>query len=148
MRRAVVLEAGFPELGRDHVLDRGDPEVFRDQRMRVDAAAQLDREPGHAHGELVALELHLAPRHVERGDELQVGRGRGVGEEGLLERTFDLREVLVPDRDHRALPEGRHRLVGRVRLVDADPHLVRIGQQAHVEQLRIVRLHVLRSDAT
>ena len=47
--------------------------------------------------ELVALQLHLPAGQVERGDDLQVGRGRGVGEERLLERLLDRGEVVVGD---------------------------------------------------
>ena len=55
---------------------------------------------------------------------------------------FDLVEVLVPHQDHRALAQRRHRLVGRVGLVDADAHLVRVRQQVHVEQLRVLRIEL------
>lgn len=127
MRRPVIPEAGLPEVGWNHVLDRGDPKVFRDQRVRIDAVSQFDGEPGHPHGELVTFELHLATRDVERSEELQIGRCRRVGEEGLLERSLDFGKILIPNEDHRALSKRRHRLVGRVRLVNPNPHLIWVG---------------------
>jgi hypothetical protein len=97
--------------------------------MLVHLLAQLDRELHRAVHQLVAFELHLAPRDVERGDDLQVGRGRGVREERLLERCLHGVEVLVGHHDDRALAQARHRLVHRVRLVDAHPGLVGVGQR-------------------
>ena len=133
VRRAVVLDAGRAELRRDHLLRRGHVEVLRDERVRVDLPAQAQGELGHLHRQLVTLQLHLPPGDVERGDDLEIRRGRGVGEERLLERPLHLVEVVVPHQDHRALPERGHRLVGRVGLVHADAHLVRIGQEVRVE---------------
>ena len=47
-------------------------------------------------------------------------------------------EIDVLHQQHRALPQRRHRLVRRVRLIDAQLDLARIGNQARVQQ-RIVR---------
>ena len=52
-------------------------------------------------------------------------------------QPLDVVEVLVPDQDHRALPQRRHRLVRRAGLVDADADLVGIRQQVRVEQRRV-----------
>ena len=133
-RRAPVGEAGLPVLGRDHLGRRGDAEVLGDERVPVDLAPDLDRQLDRPADELVALQLHLPPRHVERGDDLEVRRGRGVGEERLLEGGLDRVEVLVGDDDDRALAQRRHRLVHRVGLVDAHPHLVRVRQELHVQR--------------
>ena len=105
-------------------------------------APDLDRELDGPPDQLVALQLHLPPRHVERGDDLEVGRGRGVGEERLLEGRLDRVEVLVGDHDDRALTERGHRLVDRVGLVDADAHLVRVREELHVDQLRVLRIQL------
>jgi hypothetical protein len=73
--------------------------------MCVDRLPQADCELGHLHRHRIALELHLAPREVERSDQLQVRGRRRVGEEGFLERALDMVKVFVPDEHHRALPE-------------------------------------------
>ena len=73
--------------------------------MRVHRDADLDRELDGLHDQLVALQLHLPARHVERGDDLLVGRGRGVGEDRLLEGLLVPVVVLVGHQHHRALPQ-------------------------------------------
>ena len=57
-----------------------------------------------------------------------------MGEHRFLELLLDRVEVDVLDRQHRALPDRRHRLVGRIGLVDAQPDLPRIGDQPGLEQ--------------
>ena len=71
--------------------------------MAVDGAADVERELDGAGDELIPLELHLPARNVEGGDDLEVGRGRGVGEDRLLELRLDVVEVDVADQHHRAL---------------------------------------------
>ena len=53
--------------------------------MPVDLAPDVERDLDGVHHQPVALELHLAPRHVEAGDQLLVGAGRGMGEDRLVE---------------------------------------------------------------
>ena len=141
-RRAPVGEARLPVLGGDHLGRRGRAEVLGDQRVRVDRPPHLDRQLDGPPDQLVALELHLPARHVERGDDLQIGRGRGVGEERLLEGGLDRVEVLIGDHDDRALAERRHRLVHGVGLVDAHPHLVRVRQELQVQELGVLRIQL------
>ena len=131
----IVDEAGLAELRRDHLVGAEHPEIFRDQRVMVDGRAGSSSaiEIAFMH-EPVALQLHLPPRHVEAGDQLLVGAGRGVGEHGLVELALDLGEIDVLDQHHRALPDRRHRLVGRVGLVDPQPDLARIGNEPRLQQ--------------
>jgi hypothetical protein len=99
------------------------------------AALACARQAGGAL-ELHSFELDLAPPDVERGQDLVVRRGRGVGHVGLVEGLFGLLlEVLIPHMDHRALPQRGQRLVGRLRRVHAHAHLRRICPQAHGHQL-------------
>ncbi len=132
----------MPELGRDHVLDVQDPEVLGHQRMLVHRGANLDRELDRLHDQPVALQLHLPARHVERRDDLLVGRRRGVREHRLLEGLLVQVVVLVGHQHHRALPQRRHRLVRRVRLVDAQLGLARIGYEPRVEHARVLGVEV------
>ena len=55
----------------------------------VDLAPDPERDLDRAHRQLVAFELHLPARDVERRDDLLVRRGRRVREEGLLETALD-----------------------------------------------------------
>ena len=142
VRRAVILETRGAKLRRNHLLRRQDAEILRDQRMRVDLPPELDRKLDRAHDQFIALELHLAPRHVQRGDDLEVWRGRGMRKECLVELLLDRVPVLIADQDHRSLPERRHRLVRRVRLVDAQARLVGIRQELRVEELGICRIEL------
>ena len=77
--------------GRDHVVRAEHPEVLGDQRMPVDLAPDVERDLDGVRDEPVAFELHLPPRHVEARDQLLVGRGRGVGEDRLVELRLDRR---------------------------------------------------------
>ena len=113
-------------------------EVLRDQRVLVHLAAQAERDLGRAHRQFVAFELHLTAREVERGDDLLVGRSRGMRQERFLEAPLDEMEIVVPDEHHRALAQGRHRFVRRAGLVDADAHFVRVGQEVRVEERGVV----------
>ena len=98
------------------------------------ACADLQRDRDRVHHEAVAFQLHLPPRHVEAGDELLVRAGRGMGEDRLVELALDMCVVDVLHQHHRALADRRHRLVRRVGLVDAQPHLARIGDQPRLHQ--------------
>lgn len=58
--------------------------------MLDDLLAQAHRQVQLALHQLVAFELDLAPAHVQRGQELVVEAGRGVGHVGLVEGVFGL----------------------------------------------------------
>ena len=63
--------------------------------------------------QLDTFQRDLPAAEVQRCEDLVVRRRRRVGHVGLVERLGDLlREVLVEDVDHRALPQRRQRLVG------------------------------------
>ena len=108
--------------------------------MGVDLAADVERDLDGVGDEAVALELHLPAGDVEAGDQLLVGRGRGVGEDRLVELRLDVAEVDVLDEEHRALAQRRHRLVGGVGLVDPQPHLARVRDQPRGEELLLRRI--------
>ena len=108
--------------------------------MVVHGHADLQGDGDGVHHEAVAFELHLPARHVEAGDELLVGARRGMREDRLVELALDVTEVDVVHEDHRTLPDRRHRLVGRVGLVDAQAHLPRIRHQARLHQRLAGRL--------
>ena len=91
--------------------------------MLLTACRMAKRDLDRVHDQPVALQLHLPARHVEAGDQLLVGAGRGVGEHGFVELLLDGVEFDVLDEQHRSLPDRRHRLVGRVGLVDPQPDL-------------------------
>ena len=106
--------------------------------MTVDRRPDLERDLDRVHHQAIAFELHLPARDVEAGDELLVRAGRGVREDGFVELRFDRVEVHILHQHHRALPDRRHRLVRRVGLVDAQPHLRGSGISRVVQQ-RLVR---------
>src|SRR2546430_13628313 len=54
-------------------------------RSVVHLAADAERQLRRLHRQVVALQLHLAAGQIERGDDLLIRRGRGVGEEGRSE---------------------------------------------------------------
>ena len=81
--------------------------------------------------QLIALELDLPAADIERGQDLIVGRCGRMGHIGFVERRLAAGgEILVVDVDHGALTQGRQRLVGGLRAVDAQARRIRIGQQA------------------
>ena len=106
--------------------------------MRADRLADRERNLDRIVHQAVALQLHLAPRHVEARDQLLVRAGRRMGEHRFLELRFHGVEIDVLDEQHRALAQRRHRLVRRVGLVDAQLDLARVGDQPRVQQ-RLVR---------
>ena len=97
-------------------------------------ASDLEGDLNRIRNEAVALKLHLPAGDVETGDELLVRDRRSVGEDSLVKLFFDRMVVDVLHQDHRALADRRHRLVRRVRLIDAEPHLARIGNEARVQK--------------
>ena len=133
-RREEVDEAALAVLGWHHLVGAEHLEVLGDQRMGVDLAADVEGDLDGVGDKAVAFELHLPAGDVEAGDELLVGRGRGVGEDRLVELRLDVAEVDVLDQQHRTLAQRRHRLVGRVGLVDAQADLARVGDQPGGEE--------------
>ena len=132
--REEIHEPAFAVGGRDHVAGPEHPEVFGNQRMVVHLAPDIECDLDGVRHKPVAFQLHLAPGDVEACDQLLVGRGRGMGEDRLVELRLDVAEVDVLDEKHRTLPQRRHRLVGRVGLVDPQPHLARIGDEARFQK--------------
>ena len=81
----------------------------------------------------------LAPAQVEGGEDLVVRRGGGVRHVRLVEGLLHLLiEVLVPDVDHRPLPQRGQRLVRGLRGVHPHPGPGRIGQQPPLKQDLVV----------
>jgi hypothetical protein len=75
----------------------------------------------------IALELHLASSYIEAGDQLLVRAGGGVSEDRFVKLRFDRMEIDVLYKQHRTLPDRRHGLMGRIRLIDTKPHFAWIG---------------------
>ena len=129
----VRLNAGLAEFLRHQIAHREHPEILAEQRMSGDALAQHHRHLDLLLHQFEALQLDLPAADVERGQDLIVGRGRGVGHIGLVEGFLDFGLiVLIVDVDHRALAQGGQRLVGRLGGVDPDPDLVGIRHEAAV----------------
>ena len=108
--------------------------------MAGDRLADRERDLDRVRDQAVAFQLHLPARDIEARDQLLVGAGRGVGEHRLVELRLDRVELDVLDQQHRALPQRRHRLVRRIGLIDAQPHLARIGDQPGVQQHFVGRI--------
>ena len=79
-------------------------------------------------------------RHVEAGDQLLIWTRRGVREHRFAELRLHSVKLDVLDEQHRALAERRHRLVGRVGLIDTQANLAWIGNQASLHQEFIGRV--------
>ena len=107
----VVGEAALAILLRHHLVGAENVEILRDQRMLGDRLADGQCHLDRVVDEAVALQLHLPARHVQAGDQLLVGAGRGVGEHRLVELRLHGVELDVLHQQHRALAQGRHRLV-------------------------------------
>lgn len=101
----------------------------------------MRRDRDGVHHQLVARELHLPPGDVVAGAELQVRAGRGMGEDRLVEPRLDLVEVGLLDQYHRALPDRRHGIVGRVNLADTQPRGAGAGHKARFQQFVVRRFY-------
>ena len=132
--RQEVGEAAVAVFRRHHLVGAEHAEIFRDQRIGGDRLADREGDLDGVGDQAIAFQLHLPARDVEARDQLLVGAGRGVGEHRLLELRLHGVEFDVLDEQHRALPDRRHRLVGGVGLVDAQPDLPRIRDQPRVQQ--------------
>ena len=107
----VVVDAGLAVRRRHHVRHPQEAAAL-EQGMVQHLLAQAHRQFELALDQLVAFQFHLPAAHVQRGQDLVVGRGRGVGHVGFVEGLFDLvLEVLVPHMD-RSLAQRGQRLVG------------------------------------
>ncbi|MNL25418.1 hypothetical protein D3C87_1468990 [compost metagenome] len=102
--------------------------------MLVDATPDLECNLDRVHHQPVAFQLHLPASNVKACDQLLIGARRCVGKHGLAELRRDGMEVDVFDEKHRPLPNSRHRLVGRIRLVDTQPDKTRIGNELRRKQ--------------
>ena len=121
----IVDEAGLPDIPRGSSRRRREcGNTSRSADALLTVAPDLQRDLDRVHDQAVALQLHLAARDVEAGDELLVRAGRGVGEDRLVELALrPCAKSTSLHQHHRALADGRHRLVRRVGLVDAQPDL-------------------------
>jgi len=142
----VGLDAGLAILLGHQIADRQHLEVLAEQGVGGDPLAQHHRHLDLLLDQLEALQLDLPAADVERGQDLIVGRGRGVGHVGLVERLLDFGfVVLIVDVDHRALAQGGERLVGRLGGVDPHARPGRIGHEA-ARQPGLVVVRVERLD--
>ena len=132
-------DAGPAVLLGHEVADGEHPEILAEQRMGGDLLAQHHGHLDLLLDQLEALQLDLPAADIKRGEDLVVGRGRGVGHVGFVEGLLDLRfVVLVVHVDHRALAQSGQCLVGRLGSVDPDAHAIRVGQQGAVQPGAVV----------
>ncbi len=109
-------------------------EIFRDQGMRGNGLAYRQRHLDCVADQAVAFQLHLPAGDIKAGDQLLVGAGRSVREDRLMELRLDGVEINVLHQQHRALPQGGHRLVRRMGLIDPQVHLTRIRNKPRIQQ--------------
>src|SRR4029450_3404925 len=89
--------------------------------------------------ETIALEFHLASCDVEACDQLLIRTGGGMREHRLAELSLNPMKIDILDEQHRTLPNGGHRLMRRVGLVNPKLDLSRIRHQSRFQKLIIRR---------
>mmetsp|Transcript_37921 Transcript_37921/g.62881 ORF Transcript_37921/g.62881 Transcript_37921/m.62881 type:complete len:524 (+) Transcript_37921:261-1832(+) len=142
----VVLAVGLAELRRDEIAHVQEPDPLLQVLCAADVVPQVHGVPQHVHRELKALQLHLGPPHVQRRQDLVVGRRTRVSVVCLLERCLGAPlEDLVKHVDHGALPERCQRLVRGLGDVHSEDCFLGLRVQPYVQQLlmcrRVVGLH-------
>jgi len=84
-------------LRRYHLVGAQHAEIFRDQRIGGDRLADREGDLDRIGDQPVAFQLHLPACHIEARDQLLVGAGRCMGENGFVELGFHRVEVHVLD---------------------------------------------------